>query len=295
MRRLLPVLMVLALVPAATAGTPQVTLDSGGGQGCRFGSADYALTLTNPGPASDTYTVHIDPPWVGTASFSERTVTVANGSSTTVYFWIRVPGPRTATPGTYDVPVRVTRSNGDDVVARTGTLQVLSCQAVEATVVARAAPMCRGGTTSATVRVRNTGQVRDTYTITAPRGTVDTGRVTLPPGAARNITVTFSSDTVENTTVPVTVASTQTHASDTATVQVIGRRCRAVTVTAGDVARCVDRTARLNATVTNNGTVRDTYTVTIGDETRRVTLPPATERTLHRPVTVTAGTRTVPV
>ncbi|MDY6768801.1 MAG: hypothetical protein SVW02_01705 [Candidatus Nanohaloarchaea archaeon] len=286
MRRALFPLLVLLFTPLAAAGTPQLSLTTGSGQACVTESGSYALTVSNPGPASDTYELNVDSPWQDAATLTSSTVEVGADASEKIFFWIQVP--KTASRGDHSFTVTAKSSNTGKTTREEGNINVLSCRSVSVDAAVTHRNVCRGEEATYRFTVTNDGQVEETYTIRSSTGTLSTGRVTLDAGEQTTVKLTASSVEEANRSIQVTAESTSSYATDTATVSFVSERCRdvALDIEPETTTVCSGDDVNVTATVRNNGTVRDDYRVQLGGETVNVSLSPGQAETLRRTVTV---------
>ncbi|MDY6770198.1 MAG: hypothetical protein SVU88_04475 [Candidatus Nanohaloarchaea archaeon] len=282
MRRGILVLAAVLLVPAAAAGTPQLSVTTGSGQACPSGSSQYTIQLSNPGPAADTYDISINAPWKNTVTLPADSVRVQPGATERLPLWIQAPV--SASPGDHRFRVAATSSNNGKTAAERETLRVLSCRAVDLSVDTKEQAVCRGETATYTVTVENDGAVEETYRLRSDTGTLSRDRITVPADAERTVSLTVSSREAVNRTVTVRAASTSSYASDTATVRFVSEECRGVSVDVAPANASVCRSASLllTAAATNTGSISDTYTVSIGDDRTNVSLGPGETATIER-------------
>ncbi len=286
MRRVLLPLLVLFFIPVVAAGTPQLSVETGSGQACVTESGSYRIHVSNPGPASDTYRLNVEPPWQGADELPRSSVSLAAGESDTVPLWIQVP--TRASRGDHTFRVTATSSNTGEVASDRGTIQVLSCREVSIDPVQDAAQVCRGDDAVYRFDVANRGGVEETYQLSTDMGTLSTGRVTLAPGEEERVRLTASSNEEANRSIQVMAESTSSYAADTSTVSFVSERCRGVAldVEPQEAQVCSGTDVDITATVRNNGTVEDDYRVQMGGETFNVSLSPGGTATLQRTVTV---------
>ncbi|MDY6766021.1 MAG: hypothetical protein SVW77_01525 [Candidatus Nanohaloarchaea archaeon] len=283
MRRLALPVLLFALLPLAAAGTPQLGIPTGGSQTCPTGGGQYTVTVHNPGPAADRYDISVAAPWSSdTVTLSTHRLQVDAGETEEVFVWVQAP--ETASPGEYDVTVRATSSNNGKTVKRSADLTVLSCRDVSLSPVDTQQSVCRGEEASYRLNIRNTGAVEETYRLDTSSGTLSTDRVTLDAGERQSISLSVASNTAASRDVTISASSTTSYASDTATVGFTAEECRQVTV---DVAPetaslCRSDTLLLSASLTNTGTLDDTYTVSIGGHAQNVSLPAGGAMTIER-------------
>lgn len=290
MRKLMTVAVLLALFPAmAGAAKASTSLTTFSDQACPTDSAKYAVTLHNPGAAEDTYFIDVEGPWSDAATVSKGSVSVEPGERSQVYVWVRAP---TGTaPGTYAFTVRARSSNTGQVTESGGTIDVMSCRAVDVSVDDAARTVCRANTAEYAVRVANRGQVAETYDLSASSGELSTGEVTLEPGTSTTVTLSRSSDAAVTEEIEVTAASRESYAEDAATLAFASETCRSVDVSVDprSAETCRNASVTYEAEVTNTGSVSDTYTVSVRSQADNVTLAPNASTTVTADVTRPAG------
>ncbi|MFB6166717.1 MAG: hypothetical protein ABEJ62_00445 [Candidatus Nanohaloarchaea archaeon] len=270
-RSLLPLLLVLFAASAA-AGTPSLNVDSSS-QTCPSGSASYLLQVDNPGPASDSYTVSVDAPWE-TVTLSEERIQLDSGGSETVYIWIQAP--KGAEPGEYSSTVTVASSNTGDRAVKNLGVDVLSCRSVTLEAEDPSKDSCLYSEEKYTLHVRNTGQVSETYSLSATAGELSREEVELDAGESRELELDISSREPVNRTVTVKAESTTSYASDTVELEFSARKCRGVEVdlSPGSTRICNTENSSVNARMTNTGSVPENYTLEILNSTRTILLEP---------------------
>jgi hypothetical protein len=275
-------------VPAGsgTVTLPQVDVNSGQILGLAPGTqtvapgqlAPYTLTVNNPTNASITYNLAVtgvNPTWVTLQS----SVTVAATGSMTIPLNLRSTLADIA--GTYNFTVTATSGGtsgsvqGTMILAGTGTIGAVGSSnnlGVLTTLTPTQATGGQGTPTTFTVQLTNIGNASDTYTLTAttPAGvtaTFDQASVTVPPGLSNFrqtlVHVTAAQGTAvgpQNFTVTATSqTNSQTQGAATGTLNVVAQGVGLAISPAS-----VNPGGTLHLTVTNLGSVTDTFALVLG-------------------------------
>lgn len=290
---ILALLAFIAIVPFGAAAEPSLNLRAFSDEACPTSSAKYAVDITNPGNAQDTYTVSVDKPW---STVAPSTVQVAGGDTETAFVWLQPP--QNMQPGTYNFEVRVASSNTGETTTATGTLEVLSCRNVELSVDQPSQNVCRGETATYNVQVTNEGRAEETYTLSASAGALSQNQVTLAPGESTTVQLSALSDREASRTLTVTAESTTSFASDSIDVEFTAEKCKSVDLflTPSEKTVCEEEPAEYKITVQNTGRVQDTYSLSTNVESARVpdiTLDPDESRTFSVTVREDEGMHTI--
>lgn len=286
MKKFILILAVLAAIPVAMAGTPDVQVERSNGQACPTESASYEIEVFNPGPASDVYNVEVQAPWTNTATLSSSQIPVDAGESERIYTFIRVPG--SADSGTYSFKVDATSSNTGKTITSTADLTVFSCRSVSFEVEPSTHNVCRADTAEYDVEVTNEGSVEETYSLSTPFGELSRSAVTLESGESETVTLTVSSDEETEGTITVNAESTTSYAKDSDQVVFEASSCRNVDLTMepDEAGICRGDTADVTATVANTGSRDDAYSVDFGEETFNVSVDAGDEEEFTRSIEV---------
>jgi uncharacterized membrane protein len=269
----------------------------------RGSSATYTVTLTNPLPTPQTYTLNVDG-LAGLTTSLAPSVTVNPGQTASVPLQLTVPDG--AIPGTqaFEVLAQTAAGASDAVEGQLTVLPglVLPSLAVNLALTPTQATAGQGNPARYTLTVTNTGDTTDTYTLAGSfpagvTGTFSTTTLTVPPGVSNfrdvQLTLTPSAGTAAgNDPFTVTATSaTQASVASTAsgTVTVVGR---GVGVTFSPSSAAPGGTLQLM--VTNTGQAADTFDLSLGGPaalvsnlgTARVTLAPGASQMV--PVTTGA-------
>jgi uncharacterized protein (TIGR03437 family) len=240
--------------------------------------APYMLTVNNPTNASITYNLAVtgvNPTWVTLQS----SVTVAATGSMTIPLNLRSTLADIA--GTYNFTVTATSGGtsgsvqGTMILAGTGTIGAVGSSnnlGVLTTLTPTQATGGQGTPTTFTVQLTNIGNASDTYTLTAttPAGvtaTFDQASVTVPPGLSNFrqtlVHVTAAQGTAvgpQNFTVTATSqTNSQTQGAATGTLNVVAQGVGLAISPAS-----VNPGGTLHLTVTNLGSVTDTFALVLG-------------------------------
>ncbi|MDY6773864.1 MAG: hypothetical protein SVS85_01575 [Candidatus Nanohaloarchaea archaeon] len=288
MRKILVPVLLLLLLPLVAGGAPQLSVSTGSGQTCPTGSGSYALKIYNPGPARDTYEVDVSTPWKGSSTLSSSSVMVPPEETETVYLWIQAP--KTASPGDYSFTVHLRSSNTGKTVQKSGEITVLSCRSVSVTPEKDMRTACRTEEAVYTFEVDNKGKVEETYTLSSSYGTLSRNTLTLQPGEEEEVELTVSSGESTNRSIEFRAESTTSYASDTASVRFVAEKCRGVSLSvAPDSAEvCSSDTVLVTASVTNTGSINDSYVLEIGGIKQNISLGAGNTTTVERRFTASA-------
>ncbi len=296
MKKKLPVFAILVFLTAVSLGAaaePTVDLREFSSEACPTGSAKYAVDITNPGNAPDTYQVVVDEEG---STVSEPRVEIGGGETETVYLWMQPPV--SAQPGTYSFTADVTSSNTGETESVTGTLRVLSCRAVELSAAEPDQSVCLGETATYDIRVENTGQAEETFQLSADAGSLSRSEVTLGPGESTTVEMAAYSDQAASEQLVVTAESTTSYARGQTEVSFTAEQCRDmdVFVSPSQDSICEGETGEFSITVQNTGSVQDSYSLTTnveGAEVPDLTLDPGESQTYRIAVNEGEGVHTV--
>lgn len=289
----LAVLVLLTAVPFVSAAEPTVNLRAFSNEACPTGSATYAIDITNPGNSADTYAVSVNEEW---STVAPSNIQIDGGETETAFIWLQPPADMK--PGTYNFQVRVTSSNTGETVTTQGTLEVLSCRAVQLTVDNPSQNVCRGDTATYNIDVTNTGEARETFELTASAGALSKEAVTLDPGQSTTVELAALSNEEASETLTVTAESTTSFARDEVEVEFTAERCRNVELflSPSQERVCEQESGEFSITVHNTGSIEDSYSLTTnveGATVPDVTLAPDESETFRVEVNEAEGTHTV--
>ncbi len=291
---LIAFIAILALIPFGAAAEADANLRAFSSEACPTGSAKYAVDITNPGNAQDTYTVSVNEEW---STVAPSTVEVAGGETETAYIWLQPPA--SMEPGSYSFQVEVDSSNTGETEILTGTLDVLSCRDVELSVDNPSQTVCRGETATYNVQVMNNGRATETYDLSTDADVVlSDDQVTLEPGESTTVQLAASGSSAGTADITVHAESTTSFASDSTTVEFTAEQCKSVDLflTPSENTVCEGEPAEFRATVQNTGSVEDSYSLSTNVEGATVpdiTLEPGESETFRINVQGDAGTNTV--
>lgn len=279
-RGIIVALFTIFLLPAAGAASTTVQLSAPSGQACPTESAEYRVHVTNAADIEQQYTVSTDFPG---ATVAPEHLSIAAGASDSAYLWLQVP--EDMQPGTYTFTVDVRSDTLEQTRTVDGTLDVLSCRAVTVDIADPAANICRGDTATYDVTATNAGNTEETYALAASSGTLSRDDVTLGPGGSTTLTLTRSSMDAVTEAITITASSTASYAADTEEVSFTAEQCRdaSLHLSPDTDTVCEDGTGRFTATVTNTGSIPDTYHVAVNRPditSRSITLAPNASMTI---------------
>ncbi len=238
--------------------------------------ADYTVTLSNPTASAVTYTLSVRGLPAGWANL-QSSVLVAAGDSVNVP--LTITSNSFASLSDYGFTVSAAGDNGaassvlgDLVLAGTAAAIDPQSHGIVVTLTPTSATAGQGNSAAYTVQLTNTGSADETYTLAAPTlpagVTATFGQTTIdvPPGASnfRDVPLTLTaasgttpgSDPFTITASSTTVSSNTSSASGTLNVIANG-----VTLSLNNTTGVPGATFQL--TVTNTGTVADTYDVAL--------------------------------
>jgi len=284
----------LTLPPAFVTGAQIIGLDPPAQTVQPAAAATYTLTLTNPTSQPITYGLSVQgvpSRWVNLPS----SVTVdANGTASET---LTLTSDSFSSVGNYRFAVTAWATGGASqsvlgtltLAGMPAVLPQTGAQGVVADLTPAQATAGQGTQASYVVQLTNTGSADDTFSVAAlglPTGVVaDFGQSTIdvPPGGSnfRNVVLTLTS---QKGTAPGTYSFTVT-ATSTADSATSGTTTGSLTVTAGGVAVTLNPQAgapgsSFQATVTNTGTVADTFKLELGGPAALVASLAATQVTL---------------
>lgn len=289
----LTILLLLASIQFVGAAEADANLRAFSNQACPTGSAKYAVDITNPGNAPDTYNVKANVPW---STVAPSTVEVGGGETETAFIWLQPPVDKK--PGTYSFDVELKSSNTGETTTVSGTIEVLSCRSVDVNIQEDSQSVCRGDTAEYTVNVQNNGDTQETYDLAANAGSLSTNQVTLAPGESRQVTLSAMSDTEAQETLKVRAESTSSYASDEDSAEFTARQCRSMDLFLSPSQQnvCAGETGEFSVTVQNTGEKQDSYALQTnvdGANVPDISLAPGESQTFEMTVSEAAGTHTI--
>jgi uncharacterized membrane protein/transglutaminase-like putative cysteine protease/sugar lactone lactonase YvrE len=277
----------------------------------RNSTADYTVQLTNPLPTDQTYQLSL----IGLTGFTTSlaaSVPVPAGQTVDVPLQVNVPAGATAGTALFEVIAQTSGGAQDSVEGQLTVAQEVALPSLGVSVGIKPAQATAGQGTAThyTVAVTNVGDVTDTYTLAAtglPAGVTASfspATITVAPGERSARTVILTLTPAVGTAAgsyPFRVTATSTtdasvRASAPATLGVVSRGVRvSLAPTSGRPG------SSFQLKVTNTGSARDTFDLSLGGPAgliahlglTKVTLNPGASTTVT--VTTTAGTFALPV
>jgi uncharacterized membrane protein len=244
----------------------------------------YTITVTNIGMAADNYILNVSdnaaPSWGPTLSASS--VLLGSGASGNVVLSIRVPD--NATPGTLDNISVIARSKYDNTISAENscTVRVIAIRrGVTVSISPSTQDNIRGGTLKYTVRVTNTGNVADNYTLMKSDDLIWTlslssSTLTIPAGENRTATLTVTIPPTAEGGAEDLITITATSRTDSTIKNSAGCIAHAlgalpvygvdVSISPSEVNGLPDEALTFTVTVTNTGEVDDYYYLDTTDD-----------------------------
>jgi uncharacterized membrane protein len=299
----------IQLPPVFVTADHVINLTPTARSGERGSSATYTITLSNPLPTPQTYTLSIDGLTGVTANLAPS-VTVNPGQTTSVPLQLMVPD--NAIPGTqaFEVLAQTAAGASDSVEGQLTILPgvMLPSLAVNLTLTPAQAVAGQSNPASYTLTVTNTGDSTDTYSLASVfpagfTGTFTPQTIVVPPGVSnfRDVQLTLTppanapagNDPFTVTATSATDATVQATASGTATVVGSGVQ---VTLTPSSATPG----SPFQLLVTNTGQASDTFDLSLGGPgglaaslgSTKVTLAPGASQMV--PITTSALDFAVP-
>ncbi|RLE46177.1 MAG: hypothetical protein DRJ31_10315, partial [Candidatus Methanomethylicota archaeon] len=239
-------------------------------------SATYTLTLRNIGNVMDNYTLAID----SNCAYEVSGYNVVYNATLGAYevFGILAGDERLITlrlvsteVGTYYANVTAI-SQGDptklDYVNVTAEFRAVPVYGLELTVTPRLKVAEIYDTVLYTVRIKNTGNVPDTYVISATEGTLENTTLTLGPGEVGTTTLSVYCDAIGTKTITVTARSVSDQTKEeSSTVYATVTRVLSLEMSPGSQSKYLGEKARFTLTVTNIGVRPHTFILNVTSNT----------------------------
>jgi len=242
--------------------------------GLNGATLSYTVTITNAGNVPDNYDLSVGDNLSWSPSISPSSLSLAPGASDNASISVTIP--LNATGCTGDLITVTARSRSDNaIVGSDGCIaHVTIVRGVRVSVSPSYQSGLNGETLDYIITVSNTGNVEDTYSLTATDDagwspSVSPTSLTVPPWGNRTATlsVTVPSNAIGCTNDNITLTATGTGVSDSD-----GCIAHATIVRGVDVSISPDYQSGLNGatltytvTVANTGNVSDTYNLTAND------------------------------
>jgi uncharacterized membrane protein len=231
---------------------------------------DVRILVKNLAADTDTFSVSMTLPqgWDGAIKSS---ITLASGEEKQLnLFYVNMP--YTTTPGKYYITVTVKSGiNPNDVVMKDIAVEVLACHMVELKVIDSSKEMCQESRQSLVykINVTNKGKWEEEFVLSSslPWVKFSQAAITLPSQGTKNIDVivTPPSDMQPGEqTIPITVKSSLSYASDSKTIKAFLMNCfnADASITPLENTVCLGKSDVYTLTIQNKGTLADTYKIT---------------------------------
>jgi len=270
-------------------------------------TADYTVALTNPLPTDETYDLSVDGLTGFTTSISSS-VLVPAGQTVDVPLQVTVPAGAVAGTQVFEVDTQTAAGASDSVEGQLTVTSTVDLPGVNLSLSPSSVTAGQGTTAIYTVTVTNVGNETDTYNLTAtglPAGiqaSFSPATITVPPGQSnfRDVTLTLTpAPGTAAAAYPFTVTAVST-TSSSATAMAQGT----LTVVSNGVSVALSPGSgppgtTFQMTVTNTGTVADTYNLALAGPAALVATLGQTTVTLapgaSQQVTITTGAVTFAV
>lgn len=254
-----------------------VALNPSSSQVCKGESTTYTLEVNNLGEI-DTFTIET-PFYVTPESSSLSEVT---GKATMLLI---------ATPiqqGFLTFEVTVTSETTGVSKKVSATLDSQECRAVAVVISPSDQTTCFGETVEYTVKVKNTGLLDETFSLSSSKGVLEEQSVTLEAGQSTDVVLSIADTSGLSEEEIVTITATVDGITDSSNTLLRLENCydASITLSPQQATVCPCSTVDYSITLENTGKRIDTYTFIHSGETETITLGPGQKRTNQFPVPV---------
>ncbi len=226
-------------------------------------SSEIAVKLTNYGTKTDTFYLSVEVPedW---SAFVMPEVTLASGESVMIDpAWVAPPCG--TLPGTYTVKFKAVSAMSGKITEKELDLDVMMCHAVEIT--GRDFSTCEGVKKSVSIDVSNSGNLEDTFTLTASPSWVSVSPSSVTLGELQTKEVTLTAIPPESFSgalnVTVTALAMNTYARTEESMRLDVNRCNyfAASMVPPEGSVCIGDEATYYLSIDNKGTTADRYVI----------------------------------
>lgn len=259
-------LFVAILVPNASAYNIGMELSVQKVSGCPSYAIPVNLTITNNDDVTHTYILSLGLPqgWKFVDNgFIQPDIMLVSGKSKIITFWINPP---TVKPDVYSVIVKA--KNGGEEASRNLEVEVLRCHDVSIEV-DETIEICEETDFKYTFGITNNGKEAEEFEITISRSWDEKffkETLTIGSGETGEISVNATSPE-ESGRITVKAESKESYAKDEKQTQVNVKKC--YDLDAGlqptEASACLGGSSKFSLTITNLGTVSDTYSISLPD------------------------------
>lgn len=235
------------------------------GEVCLGETSEFTLEIDNQGK-EDTFT--LDAP--GQVKFSSTQVTVPEGQKKTFKFTVS-PGEQ----GVLTFDITLTSKKDSQKRKVSGVLNAKECRGIAVILAPPEKTVCSGDNIKYTVTMKNTGTLKETFTLETSKGTLETKTITLGADETKSTTLSVDTDEVLKEDI-IKVTASATGLSDSANTILTTENCFDVRLEIAplgvDVCPC--SLTDYTVTLTNTGKKQDTYTFAYANVSKKVTLNP---------------------
>ena len=235
---------------------------------CLGKPAEYSITITNTGEKEDTYTFSSAP----FVDFSEEEIILSTGETKTVNIIATADKE-----GTTEFDITVTPQNDLSNAQKTTVgLEARDCRGVAVVTSTASLNVCRGDEATASIIIKNTGTLEDTFELSTNIGTLSENKLILQPQELKTIDISIDTKKLEATNTVTITATSEEGVSDQGTIELAIENCYAASLSLSPESQTLCRLQDAEYTVLakNTGEREDTYTLIFGDQKIDLELEP---------------------
>jgi uncharacterized membrane protein len=239
----------------------------------------YKLFINNTGSREDTYVLSDNADWVTTELDK---ITLRPGESRYVNFYLKP-----TTTGEKEFEITVKSSNNAAIVKTIKVfVNVVEWRGISVSVSPADRSICHTSMSRYEIKVKNTGKLMDTYTITADFGSLSKKSVTLAAGGEETIQLEVDTNQMQpDTEKNITIKVADDKLSADASARVFARSCYKATIDIENDEQTVCQCDMINYTIyiKNTGEFTDEYSLRVNnDEIDKFTLSPGESRSWYK-------------
>lgn len=213
--------------------------------------------ITNTGTDPDSYWISASKDWVVMPE-----IYLEPGEFSLVGILVAIGDP-TVVPGKHSVDLTIHSSRSKNTYQEKITVKTLDCPGIVMQPKADMFFGCTKDEVSAPILVRNPGNIKDTFELSATKGTMSNATVTLESGEEKEIYVTLLPSEGQQDDVFVSASSKVSYAKSSAKVSFVGRNCYSASVSLAPayIKACKEDGVAFAVKIANTGEKADTYSV----------------------------------